>query len=540
MRDPRPIEPGPARTGPLVLRATALAALLFGSYAAWVYHAAGLTLSHYDAKAHLVVARRVVDNLTPGWRQLGAVWLPLPHLLNLIPVQIDAFYRSGASAVVISVLAYGLAVYGVARIVQRASGSSIAAVAGASVFALNPDVLYLQSTPMTEALLLSLLVMTVSLTIDWLDVAGGASTVAAGSDVAASSKAATARAERRAGWVMAAACLTRYEAWPVTAALLVLGAAALWWRGMTPATAARRVLRLAVYPAIAVGAFLVQSRLTVGEWFVTGGFFVPDNLDSGHPLRAIASVWWGLHVVSGYGVEVVGIAGGLACLVRALRDRRRSALVAALALFAVGALPAYAFFDGHPFRIRYMTPLVPALAVCAGLGIGLAVGWPRRVAALALIVLVLADTRPFDPRASMLLEAQWDSGNSAARRQITRYLAAHYDGRTVLTSMGSLAHYMQELSNAGFDLKTFLHEGNGDLWSAALARPRWYVGWILVEEWSEGGDVLAKLAREDRHFLEGFERVAEGGGAALYRAGEAGRAGEARGAGRAGGAGKQQ
>ena len=35
--------------------------------AAWVaYYRADLVLSHYDAKAHLVVARRVIDNLTPG------------------------------------------------------------------------------------------------------------------------------------------------------------------------------------------------------------------------------------------------------------------------------------------------------------------------------------------------------------------------------------------------------------------------------------------------------------------------------------------
>ena len=56
-----------------------MAAVLFGTYAAWVYAGAGLTLSHYDAKAHLVVARRVIDSLTPGWKQIGAVWLPLPH-----------------------------------------------------------------------------------------------------------------------------------------------------------------------------------------------------------------------------------------------------------------------------------------------------------------------------------------------------------------------------------------------------------------------------------------------------------------------------
>ena len=51
--------------------------------AAWIrFLDLDLVLSHYDAKAHLVVARRVIDNLTPGWQQIGAVWLPLPHLLQ--------------------------------------------------------------------------------------------------------------------------------------------------------------------------------------------------------------------------------------------------------------------------------------------------------------------------------------------------------------------------------------------------------------------------------------------------------------------------
>src|SRR5205809_147806 len=73
-----------------------LAALL-GVGATWFYVSAGLSLSHYDAKAHLVVARRILDSLTPSWEQIGAVWLPLPHVMNAIPIQIDFFYRTGAS-----------------------------------------------------------------------------------------------------------------------------------------------------------------------------------------------------------------------------------------------------------------------------------------------------------------------------------------------------------------------------------------------------------------------------------------------------------
>src|SRR5512142_2370306 len=135
------------RVHPFLIRAIGVAVLLLGCRAAWLYHAAGLTLSHYDAKAHLVVARRVVDNLTPGWKQLGAVWLPLPHLLNLLPVQVDAFYRTGASAVAISVVAFAVAAFACARLVLAATGSRAGALAAAAALVLNPDLLYLQSTP---------------------------------------------------------------------------------------------------------------------------------------------------------------------------------------------------------------------------------------------------------------------------------------------------------------------------------------------------------------------------------------------------------
>jgi hypothetical protein len=76
---------------------------------------------------------------------------------------------------------------------------------------------------------------------------------------------------------------------------------------------------------------------------------------------------------------------------------------------------------------------------------------------------------------------------------------------------------MQELSPEGFSLRDFLHEGNGDIWLAALNTPRPYAGWLLIEEKAEGGDMLAKTARENPGFLDGFSRVCEGAGVALYR-----------------------
>ena len=88
---------------------------------------------------------------------------------------------------------------------------------------------------------------------------------------------------------------------------------------------------------------------------------------------------------------------------------------------------------------------------------------------------------------------------TAGRKQVTACLAPAYHGEKVLASMGSLAHYMQELSQHGFAIADFIHEGNGALWELALETgPAPHAGWMLVEEESEGGDVLAQHIRRHR------------------------------------------
>src|SRR5262249_35667675 len=147
--------------------AAGVSAAVCGTLAAWHYHTLGLTLSHYDARGHLIVARRIFDSITPGWQQIGAVWLPLPHLLNALPVQIDLFYRRGGSAVAMSVAEYAIAAGAIAWIIERLTGSEMAAIAGVAVFALNPNVLYLQSTPMTEPLLLATTTVAIAMLMSW-------------------------------------------------------------------------------------------------------------------------------------------------------------------------------------------------------------------------------------------------------------------------------------------------------------------------------------------------------------------------------------
>jgi len=495
--------------------AVAVAAAVGGAFVAWHYYAIGLTLSHYDARGHLIVARRIIDSITPGWQQVGAVWLPLPHLLNALPVQIDFLYRTGASAVVLSIVEFAIAAGAIAWIIEWLTGSAVAAIAGTVVFALNPSVLYLQSTPMTEPLLLATTTVAVAMTLAWCRADLPPSPPGLGeprrdTDVGLQ--------PRHVGWVFALACLTRYEAWPVTVSALVAAAWARWRRGERVTMALRKVGAVAVYPAMAVVAFAIFSRVVVGAWFVGGDFFVPENKALGDPMTAAAEIGWGAQMLSAPALTWIGGGGIALAVVIGLVSRARADGLAVLALLGMAAIPWTAFLDGHPFRIRYMVPLMAAEAIGAGVAAGFLPDRRLRAAsAVALLILAGYELRPLDASAPMVAEAQWDRPNLPLRDRVTACIAQPLGGDKIMASMGSLGHYMQEASRSGLAIRDFLHEGNGDIWLAALEQPQPYAAWILIEEKAEGGDMLARRSRERPRFLYGYARVCEGAGLALYR-----------------------
>jgi hypothetical protein len=181
------------------------------------------------------------------------------------------------------------------------------------------------------------------------------------------------------------------------------------------------------------------------------------------------------------------------------------------------ALPFYAFYSGHPFRIRYEVPLILGAAACIGTAVS-ALRWFAPLLAVPLLIVIQLRNPSFSGNAPMIVEAQLDRGNSAGRRAVTECLQRAYDGTTIMASMGSLAHYMQELSNAGFHLEDFLHEGSGPIWQRAYyAEPSAFAGWVLVEEAAEGGDMLFQKQQAWPGFLAAYDRVCEGGHVALYK-----------------------
>src|SRR5258708_6977014 len=119
------------------------------------YYNNKLGLSYNDARSHLDIGRRVVEGLKPGLAQLGSVWLPLPHVLMIPTIWNDFMWHSGLSGALqsmISFVATSLLIY---LFLKKVGINMIGRVIGVVVFIANWNILYLQSTAMTELLLLA-------------------------------------------------------------------------------------------------------------------------------------------------------------------------------------------------------------------------------------------------------------------------------------------------------------------------------------------------------------------------------------------------
>ena len=119
------------------------------------YYQNGLGLAYNDARSHLDIGRRVVEGLKPGIAQLGSVWLPLTHILMVPTIWNDFMWHSGLSGAIQSMIGFvatGALIY---LFLKELGVGIIGRFFGVAVFAANINVLYLQSTAMTELLLLA-------------------------------------------------------------------------------------------------------------------------------------------------------------------------------------------------------------------------------------------------------------------------------------------------------------------------------------------------------------------------------------------------
>ena len=211
----------------------------------------GAMLNYGDAVAHLHIARRVFDSHRPGLTQLGSVWLPLPHLLMVPFVAIYGWWANGLAAVIPSALVFLAACAGFYRLARRWLAAPAAALALA-FFATNPNLLYLQTTAMTEPLFVCESIWAALWLVEWR----------------ATLDSDPQRANRLLGWiafVLIAAVYTRYDGWIM---------AALAWTAIGIVLARRGELHSRTFWL--ASAFVVAAPMA---WFIYNAAAFGDWLD---------------------------------------------------------------------------------------------------------------------------------------------------------------------------------------------------------------------------------------------------------------------
>lgn len=184
------------------------------------YFQRGEILLYGDAVAHINIARRVFDSQTPGLLQLGTVWLPLPHLLMIPFLVSDWMWRSGVGGSIPSMVAYVLGVMGIFRLTRdmladhegTRSRARLAAWIAAFIYGANPNLIYLQTTAMTEPMYLALFIWTVVYFADFIRAVRS-------STPGLTDKQSAARPLSRCALCLAGAELTRYDGWFLAAVI---------------------------------------------------------------------------------------------------------------------------------------------------------------------------------------------------------------------------------------------------------------------------------------------------------------------------------
>jgi hypothetical protein len=514
-----------------------MAAFLLAFIALIVCFTRGYVLLYGDAVAHLGIARRLIDTRNPGLVQLGGVWLPLPHLLMLPFVWKMEWWQSGLAGAWPSMACYILGVAGFYRLCRHLLIPRWA-LAATVFYALNPNLLYLATTAMTEPLFLALLIWITVLTLEF---------VAA---VQSADRPLVVRRMIVLGVLILCAVFTRYDGWVLGAAVWCIVA----WQLFRAKGMGRRVV-----PAFAIFTLLAVAGPVLWLWynqhfyhdpldFMRGPYSAPAIEKKTSPpgakhYRGWHNLGWALLFYTRTAqVDAAAWETGFALMATALGGlwiaiRKRLGSAALLLWFplafyvysvAYGSVPIFIpqLYPHSYYNARYGMEMLPGLALFACVALA---AWeasranhtsqaqrvqkakPLFVAAIALAVL--------NPLA-MIFGASLLQRVAAKIEHHPSHLLANYSPPLVLKEAlvnsstrvpfeRNLALVLEEfppgapilmqesdhigaLQDAGIALRQTLNESDYDSWHAALADPAGHADFVVALE----GDAVAKAVAE--------------------------------------------
>lgn len=481
-----------------VLDLVIILAVILSIDSAFYCFSKGIIISYGDAESHLNIAKRVINSLTPGFAQLGGIWLPLPHLMMIPFVYFDSLWRSGFAGWLVSGTCYVVSCAFLYKTVYIVTKNYSAGFIAFLVFALNPNILYLQSTPMTELPLITFFILSTYFFIQFL------------------------RSEDILTLIFAAffgfcATLTRYDGWFLVLMESFLLILFYMWKFALPIKKLGfRKFITSDFRKLIEGRVILFSSLAffgIFLWLLWGALILGDPFyfsNSQFSARTQQQSWLQkgelpayLNLVvaieyyvftamenSGFFIFIAGVTGLIWFLIK---ERSKVSFFIALLLqvpllfnvislflgqsviFIPGLTPDN--FEWKLFNVRYGVMMVPAVAFFIGyLFFNL-----KRIGYIVFTVLfVIQISLYFSGSAKVISYEDGVNGLSASKAPDAQYwLFNNYDGGLLL-----LDDYARTISiiRTKIPMQNVIYIGNKPYWEESFREPEKYAKWIVTQK----------------------------------------------------------
>lgn len=501
------------------LLATIGIAIVVSVAATWYSFQHNDILLYDDAYSHMHIARSVIDSLTPGFGQLGSSWLPLPHLLMLPLIWNDYLYQTGLAGSILSMICYIIASLYLFLTARRLTKNSGASFVGALVFILNPNVIYLQTTPLSEPVCFATFAMAGFYFVAW------------------------AQDDRIEHLTFAAASvflttIARYDGWFLFLSMFVLVAAI----GLVRRHSWRRIEgNLLIFGAL--GSFgiilwLAWNIIIFGDplYFEHGAYSSHEQMQYTLPTQlAIVNhnLWqavryYSLACLSNLG-PIVSILAVIAVVKFVVRRQNMPEMLAALSFLTPLIFYIFSFYSG---QVIVLVPGVSSLIFNARFGSEAAIPAALFIATLAnvvarlpkpqlnailhfifVIILIVQSAMIINNGIITLEEGQYGLP-CTARQAVNFYLAQHYNGGLVLEDTYLLSP--NESQEVGIPLRNIIYQGSGAYWRRALKDPGAVVDWIIIGARGQGNPYPVQVNTTSTLFKSQFTLVIKSQSFDLY------------------------
>ncbi len=459
----------------LILLITLLTVLSIGAFGNFYFN--GLGLSYNDARSHLDIGRRVVEGLKPGLAQLGSVWLPLPHLLMIPTVWNDFMWHSGLAGALTSMVSFvatGLVIY---LILKNLGVGLLGRLIGVFVFATNLNILYLQSTAMTELLLLATMTIGSYELLKW------------------SRNDAVFDLLKASFWIMLST-LVRYDGWFlfVMAAGLIL-VRVLKKQGLK--TAEGVIIFFSTLGALGIFMWLVWNQLIFKDalFFAFGPYSAKAQQDQlaqagnlmtkGNLGLSLQFYLYALIYNSGALTSILALFGAAAFWINRQVDkniRLTSVILIAPFLFNVLALyigQSVLFIQGFSgntwFNVRYGIMMMPSIAIFIGYLV-------QRFTSLRWVIiglLVFVTFFSFTSFDAVTIDDARVGSSQKNVSEVSGWLSKNAKDKPGFILISAASHDAIIFSS-GLPMSRFIHEGTGAYWEQATSYPSLWARWIIM------------------------------------------------------------